>query len=162
MLRVEAILFSYGMFVEKSKICEILNIKEKKLNEILEFLKKKYNEDYSFEIEIEDNRVKMLLKKDYQNLVEGLVSDNEIPKNAIKVLSVIAYDMPITKTKLKEIVGRNVEDDLEYLFKEKFLTKQKVGIGTYYRVSKRFFDYFNLDEKKSIKNQMDKKLEEFS
>ena len=157
--KIEAILFSFGRFVKIKKIAEILKISEKKVNNYIQDLKKKYeNDEFSFQIEYDDKNVKMGLKEEYNDLSREIISDNEIPKSAMKILSVIAYEQPITKTALAKIIGRNCEKDLEYLFSEDFLAKKEVGIGVYYSVSKRFFTYFDIDEKENLRDEIQKRL----
>ena len=48
--------------------------------------------------------------------VSTLISGTEIPQTALKVLSVIAYEQPVTKTRLNEILGKSVKQELDYLY----------------------------------------------
>ena len=156
--KVEAILFSYGDWISINEIMHALNLDSQKLikNSIIE-LENKYDKNFSFKIFKDEDKYKMSLKEEFEKVVETLISGTEIPKSTLKVLSVIAYDQPITKTRLSEIIGRVVKDDVDYLFKNKFLSYEKRGIGKYYRVTKKFFDYFQIDADE-FRKQADKNI----
>ena len=160
--KVEAILFSYGDWITVNEIMKAASIDSKKItNNVLEELEKQYQEGYSFIVEKgEDEKWKMALRKEYDDLVAKLVSGQEIPHQAIKVLSVIAYEQPVTKTRLNEILGRSVKQELEYLYKEKFITYKKKGIGKYYRVTKKFNDYFEIDNDEEFREIVNEEITE--
>lgn len=143
-IKVEGILFSYGDWISPKDIMSCLKLdSEAIVKNILKELEIRYKEGYSFHIEEkEDGTWRMALKEDYADLVTDLISGVEIPQGALKVLSVIAYEQPVTKTRLSEILGRSVKEDVNYLYRNKFLSYEKVGIGKYYRVTKKFYDYF--------------------
>lgn len=166
--QIEAVLFSYGDWITPGELKETLNTNsEKKIEELLNELKEKYREGFSFHIEKDDrNRWKMSLRDEYQSLVTTLISGTEIPAEALKVLSVVAYEQPITKTRISEILGKSANKEIAYLYRNKFLSYQKHGIGKYYRVTKKFYDYFNLEEDEDFRSTANKNiatfLEEFS
>ena len=166
--QIEAVLFSYGDWITPAELKETLKTNsEKKIEEHLKELQEKYNEGFSFHVEVDDRkRWRMALKDEYQNLVTTLISGTEIPADALKVLSVIAYEQPVTKTRISEILGRSVSKEVAYLYRNKYLSYQKHGIGKYYRVTKKFYDYFNLEEDEDFRSTANKNiatfLEEFS
>ena len=134
---VEAILYSYGDWLTVKEIGNVLDIEDEKiiLNSLAE-VRKKFSKGFTFVIEENDIAGwRMVLKSDFEDLVTNLISDVEIPATTLKVLSIIAYEQPVTKTRLGEIIGRAVKSDVEYLYKHKFLSYEKVGIGKYYKVT---------------------------
>ncbi|MCA9459886.1 MAG: SMC-Scp complex subunit ScpB, partial [Nanoarchaeota archaeon] len=142
-LNVEAILFSYGDWIASSEIMNILGLdSELELNKILNEIEEKYDaEIYSFKVECDvESRWRMVLKEEFEDIVSGVISNVEIPQAVLKVLSVIAYEQPVTKTRLSEILGKYVKTEVDYLFKNGFLSYEKKGIGKYYRVTKKFYD----------------------
>ncbi len=161
--KVEAILFSYGDFLSPKEIMETLSLdSETIVKNILKELKDKFKEGYSFQVEENDNgKWRMVLKEDYDELVSDLISGIEIPPNVLKVLSVIAYEQPVTKTRLSEILGRSVKPEVNYLYRNKFLSYEKVGVGKYYRVTKKFFDYFKLEEDTDFRKEAEKSIKNF-
>jgi len=152
--KVEAILFSYGEWVTVHELMEVLKVdSEIMIKNALEEVKSKFESGFSFKVIEEDNRFRMVLIVDYESVVEDLVSGVEIPQKILKVLSVIAYEQPVTKTRLSEILGRYVKEEVDYLYKHKFISYEKKGIGKYYKVTKKFFEYFNLDETDDFRNK---------
>ncbi len=145
--QIEAILFSYGEWISINELMEILKVdSELMVKNALEELKLKFREGFSFEIIQDENKYRMVLKREFEPIVEELISGIEIPKKVLKVLSVIAYEQPITKTRLSEILGRYVKEEVDYLYKHKFIVYEKKGIGKYYKVTKKFYEYFNIEE----------------
>ena len=160
--KVEAILFSFGDFIEINRIREILNEKDdKKILKSIKILEEKYNKETSFKITNETKRVKMGLKEEYENLASMVLSKNEIGPKMLKTLSIIAYEGPITKTALNRILGRATEEDIAFLNKNNFISYQKKGIGKYYRVSSKFYDYFNIAKGKNLREELNKKLNDY-
>lgn len=170
-LKLEAILFSYGDWITLESIKTLLQIEEEDLiNKAISNVMKKFESGYSFKVESEEfelqehtgiiksKKWRMALKEEYNDLITDFVSGFEMPKSALKVLSVIAYEQPVTKTRLSEILGKSVKEDVNYLYKAKFLTYEKNGIGKYYRVTKKFFDYFKMDENIDFRSEANKSM----
>ena len=169
--KVEAILFSYGDFIDFNAIKDLLRItSDELLIQALDEVSKKFETGYSFRVESEEfelqehtgiikvRKWKMALKEEFNDLITDFVSGFEMPKSALKVLSVIAYEQPVSKTRLSEILGKSVKEDVNYLYKAKFLTYEKNGIGKYYRVTKKFFDYFKMDENIDFRAEANKSM----
>ncbi len=161
--QVEAILFSYGDFVTVTDMMHTLELdSELLINNALKELQEKYKEGFPFQVEQNENgKWRMALKDEYAELVGEMISGTEIPTNVLKVLSVIAYEQPVTKTRLSEILGKSVKDEVNYLYRNKFLSYEKQGIGKYYRVTKKFFDYFKLDEDEDFRSRANKDITTF-
>lgn len=170
-LKLEAILFSYGDWITLESIKGLLQIEDDVLiNGALLNVIKKFENGYSFKVESEEfelqehtgiiksRKWRMALKEEYNELITDFVSGFEMPKSALKVLSVIAYEQPVTKTRLSEILGKSVKEDVNYLYKAKFLTYEKNGIGKYYRVTKKFYDYFKMDENVDFRTEANKSM----
>ena len=162
-INIEAILFSYGDWLSVKEISNVLDLENEKvtLNALAE-VRKKFAKGFTFQIEESDVAGwRMVLKSEHEDLVTSLISDVEIPQATLKVLSIIAYEQPVTKTRLGEIIGRTVKTDVEYLYKHKFLSYEKVGIGKYYRVTKKFYDYFKLDANIEFRKQAEDSINTF-
>jgi len=145
--KIEAIFFSYGEWISITEIKNILKVDSQNIiKSAIKDLEIKFKEGFSFKIINEDDKYRMILKKEFEGLVEELISGIEIPKKVLKVLSVIAYEEPVSKTRLAEIIGRYVKEEVDYLFKHGFISYEKKGIGRYYKVTRKFYEYFNLDD----------------
>ena len=161
-LKVEAVLFSYGDWITISEICDsVLEESQTKVKSALNKLIEKYGEGYSFQVQNEDERYRMVLRDEFEEVASSLISGTEIPRNVLKVLSVIAYEQPVTKTRLSEILGRYVKEEVDYLFKAKFINYEKHGIGKYYRVTKKFYDYFKMDKPEEFREKADTNIQTF-
>lgn len=157
--KVEAILFSYGDLISATEIMHAINLdSELMINNALKELEEKYKEGFAFYVSCEDGKWKMSLKEKYEEVVQELVSGIEIPKPVLKVLSIIAYEQPVTKTRLAEILGKSAKEQVAYLYKTKFVKYEKRGIGKYYSVTKKFFDYFKLDEDEDFRAKANKTI----
>lgn len=161
-LKVEAVLFSYGDWISISELMDCLNVdSEILIKNALEELLAKFATGFSFFVEEEDGKYRMTLLDEYDEIVTSLISGTEIPRNVLKVLSVIAYEQPVTKTRLSEILGKYVKTEVDYLYKAKFISYEKKGIGKYYKVTKKFYDYFKMDEDVDFKAKADKNIKTF-
>ncbi len=157
--KTEATLFSYANWIHIKEIMRILNIpSETTVRSILNELKEKYKEGYGFHIEESEDKWRMVVKEEYEDLINELLTNVEIPKSALKVLAVIAYEQPITKTRLNEIIGHSVVREINYLLKEGFISYKKKGIGRYYKITKKFKDYFKVEDLSNLQ-EIKKKLE---
>ena len=162
-VKVEAILFSYGDWISPKDIMTTLGLDSELLvNNSLKELETKYREGFPFFVEKNENsKWRMALKEAYEDLVSEIVDNVEIPKPILKVLSIIAYEQPVTKTRLSEILGRPVKQEVGWLYRNKFLSYEKRGIGKYYRVTKKFFDYFKLEAEEDFRDIANKNINEF-
>ncbi len=161
--KVEAILFSYGDWISANEIMLALSLdSELLINRSLKELYDKYLEGFPFIIEDNsDGKWRMALKKEYEDVVSDLISNIEIPKPVLKVLSVIAYEQPISKTRLFEILGKSVKVEVDFLYKAKFVYYEKKGIGKYYKLTKKFYDYFKIDENDDFRDKVNKNITHF-
>jgi segregation and condensation protein B len=162
-LKVEAVLFSYGMPISVNELMSVIGVDSELLikNSIKE-LEDKYEKGYSFTIkDDEDGKWRMVLKEEYEDLTLDLISKVEIPTPALKVLSIVAYEQPVSRTRLAEILGKSAKQELEYLYKNKFVNYEKRGIGRFYKVTKKFYDYFKIEEDEDFRNTANQNIKEF-
>ncbi|MCH8519609.1 MAG: SMC-Scp complex subunit ScpB [Nanoarchaeota archaeon] len=160
--QIEALLFSYGDFLSIKELQTTLHEEsELKIKEALKKVQKKFEQGFSFIIIDEGGRYKMKIREEFDTLASDLIANLEIPQHYLKVLSVIAYEQPVSKTRLAEIIGKNVQSEIAYLYRNKFLSYQKVGIGKFYRVTKKFYDYFQLEEDEDFRKTADSNITTF-
>ena len=151
--QIEALLFSYGDFLSIKDFQTTLDEQsELKIKSAIKSVSEKFKEGFSFYVLEENGKYKMNLKSEFETLSSDLIANLEIPTHILKVLSVIAYEQPVSKTRLAEIIGKNVVSEIAYLYRNKFLSYEKIGIGKFYRVTKKFYDYFQLEEDEEFRN----------
>lgn len=159
-MKIEAILFSFGDWISVNDIMSTLNIDSKLLvTNSLQELQAKYKSGFAFRIEVNENlKWRMSLIPEYTDIVSELITSVEMPKAVLKVLSVIAYEQPITKTRLLDILGKSVKKEVDFLYEKKFVVYEKKGIGKYYKVTRKFYDYFNIDKNDDFREQANDKI----
>ena len=106
---IEAVLFTMGSAVEKSKLAQVTECKTDEVEEALKGLKEKYASPASGLMLITiDDAVQLCTRSE---LFEYLVKVAKAPKNytlsdtAIETLSIIAYKQPVTRLEIEHIRG---------------------------------------------------------
>lgn len=151
---IESILFIAGEAVSLRDIKKAYPFFTVELDEVLEFLLKKYSQESSgIELIVTDDTLQLVSKaQNYDYVRKALEVEQRKPlsKAAYEVLSIIAYNEPITRIEIEEIRGVNSKSavqrllDLElieecgrkevpglpYLYKTTFLFLQMAGINS--------------------------------
>lgn len=106
---VEAILFTMGNSVEKSKICAAYEIENKELKEAVKYLKEKYEkEDSGIRIIELDKSLQLGTKTE---MYDYLIKVAKQPKKynmtdvLMETLSIVAYKQPVTRIEIEKIRG---------------------------------------------------------
>ena len=105
----EAILFASGEPVSIEKIAQTLEIKKSELIKIItNYLDRKNNENNGIKIIIIDNSYQMVAKPEFVKYIRSAL---EIKRNTplsnagMEVLSIIAYNQPVTKGYIEQVRG---------------------------------------------------------
>ncbi len=106
---IEAILFTMGSAVEKTRLASVTGASEEEVTQAVEALKQKYSsEDSGLMLISIDEAIQLCTKSE---LFEYLVKVAKAPKNytlsdtAIETLSIIAYKQPVTRLEIEHIRG---------------------------------------------------------
>ncbi len=106
---VEAILFSNGDSVEKSRIAQALEISEELVEETVNKLIDDYNSaDRGITILKLDDSYQMTARKEYApqiRTVMDLRRNAPLSQAALEVLAVVAYNQPVTKAFVEQVRG---------------------------------------------------------
>lgn len=106
---IEAILFAGGSSVEPSRIAEALEISETEALQRLEELKSEYqNAQRGITIIKLDKSYQMVSVKEYAPYIRKVMDlrrNTPLSQAALEVLSVIAYNQPVTKSFVEQIRG---------------------------------------------------------
>ncbi len=106
---VEAILFSSGDSVEKSRIAQALEITEQQVDEIVNSLIDDYNSlNRGITILKLDSAYQMIAVKAYApqiRTVMDLRRNTPLSQAALEVLAVVAYNQPVTKAFVEQVRG---------------------------------------------------------
>lgn len=117
---LEAMLFASGESVPVKRLAEVLEITEPRTIRMLEDLKKKYDEDVSCGIrlvKLEDS-YQLSSKKEYYEVIRDLTERKRrasLSNAGLEVLSIVAYNQPITRSTIEFIRGVNSDGALNNL-----------------------------------------------
>ncbi len=159
--KIGAILFMYGKPVKFSKLARLLNLKTKDIPGYLAKLEKKLSLDKGFlKLTILDEQAFLTIKDSYSDLARKIVDDIDLPKSIIETLSVIAITCPVEQSEIVKLRNNKAYDHISQLEKLGFIKKTKSGRSYTLTLSKKFFDYFDIDEiefKNKFKDRKDLK-----
>ncbi len=124
---IESLIFSYGDPLPLDKICEILELDKKTAKSIIKNMMDSYNSSNRGIIIREINeKYQMCSKPEYFDYVSKLYQVRQkqaLSQAAYEVLSIIAYNQPITKAKIEQIRGVNSDSAVTRLL-ERNLVKE--------------------------------------
>lgn len=117
---LEAMLFASGESVPVKRLAEVLELTESKTVKMLENLKNKYDEDKNCGIrlvKLEDS-YQLSSKKEYYEVIRDLTERKRrasLTNAGLEVLSIVAYNQPITRSSIEFIRGVNSDGALNNL-----------------------------------------------
>lgn len=106
---VESILFASGEPIEKKKLAEVLEIEPERLEMIVDELRENYKADNrGFEILTLDNTYQMCSSRYYGEITKKSLDhrrNTPLSNAALEILSIVAYNQPVTKAYVEQIRG---------------------------------------------------------
>ena len=152
--QLEAILFSVGKKIsmeELSKLCKVNNQKiiESKLKELKQDYEKK---ESSLMLVSEKDNWKLTVRERHLSLIKNLAIDTELNKSVTETLAMIAFKYPVMQSDIIKIRSNKAYDHIKELEEMQFLEKIRNGRTYQLRLTKKFFEYFDLPEE-NVKNQ---------
>lgn len=152
--QAEAVLFAAGNRIEIGEIARLCKADINSLKKALKELKKDYDEkDSSLMVYEEGNFWKLTVREAYMNLVQQINPHTELDKTTIETLAVIAWKAPILQSDVIKTRTNKAYDHIKELVDSGFLVKQKHGRSYMLKLSNRFFEYFDLKDRKDIKER---------
>lgn len=118
--KLQAMLFASGESVPVKRLAEVLELSETKTYSYLEALKQKYDDDPSCGIrlvQLEDS-YQLSTKREYYECIRSLTEKKRkasLTNAGLEVLSVVAYNQPITRSSIEFIRGVNSDGALNNL-----------------------------------------------
>jgi len=121
----------------------------------LELIKKTHNVLSALEIaRLDDDKFVFQVKPAYMPLIRRFAQQPLIPAGALKTLSFIAYEQPITSKRLVQIRGSQVYMHLKELRAHSFIESERLGRMKIYRTSRKFQEYFGINDLNVLKTKM--------
>ena len=117
---IEGVLFAIGDAVSMDKLSEVVGVEKDKLVEIVTQMAKKYDEDKNRGVRIirlEDS-FQLCTKTELYEYVRMFIERkgrNSLSNAALEVLSIVAYNQPVTRSTIEFIRGVNSDGSLAKL-----------------------------------------------
>jgi segregation and condensation protein B len=143
--KVEAVLFAVGKEITTERIASLCSLEVKEVNKVIKRLIKDYGErDHSLNIQERDNGWKLTVKDQYVPLVSTLVDSTDLEKPLMETLAVIAWRYPIIQSEIIKLRGSGAYEHMRLLEEQGFVAKEKSGRTFKVKLTKKFFEYFDL------------------
>jgi len=153
-LSIEALLFASGKVMSEEQIALFTGIDKKKIKKTLKKLKDNYDSrETSIKIYEVNKTWRMMIKDEFIPLIRKIVSNTELSRATMETLAVIAFKYPkIKQSEVIHIRGTTAYDQIKELLESGFITRQKEGRSFTIRLTEKFFEYFDVDGEKDIKD----------
>jgi segregation and condensation protein B len=155
--RIEAALYSAGRPLSLDDLTRAsgTNSKEKTRRLIIDLAKKAKASFRAIEIaQLEDGRYVFQLRSEYTPLVRKFAQHPLLPSAALKTLSYIAYEQPVTSKRLVQIRGSQVYSHIKVLEQLQFVEHENLGRLKVYRTTPKFQSYFGITDLNAIKSKL--------
>ncbi len=144
-MKIEAVIFAAGKEITSERIASLCSLKVEEVEEIMQKLIQYYSErDNSLKIVKKDHGWKLTVKDEFVPLVSSIVSSTELDRPLMETLAVIAWKYPIIQSEVVKLRGASAYDHMHQLEEQGFIDKEKFGRTYKLRLTKKFFEYFDL------------------
>lgn len=171
---VEALVFCSPKPITEKEITSCLkemfdaDVPTKDVLEAIEKLTLKYeDETFSFSLVKSGGGYQFLTKPAYQASIGILLkqqSKKRLSNSSLETLAIVAYKQPITKGEMEQIRGVNCDYAVQKLLEKELVEikgkSEAIGRPLLYGTSKKFMDYFGINDLKELPTPKDFKLEE--
>ena len=143
---IEAVLFAVGKEISTLKIASLTGAEVKEVEKELKILQKEYLErDHSLHIiQREDGMWKLTVRDLYVPLVSSIVESTELDAPIMQTLAVIAWKYPVVQSEIVKLRGSSAYEHMRELVEQGFIIKERFGRTYRVRLTKKFFQYFDL------------------
>lgn len=155
--RIEAALYSAGRPLSLDELVKAsgTNSKEKTHRVVNDLAKKVKSTFRAIEIaQLEDGNYVLQLRPEYTPLVRKFAQHPLLPSGALKTLSYIAYEQPVTSKRLVQIRGSQVYSHIKVLEQLQFVEHENLGRLKVYRTTSKFQNYFGITDINAVKSKL--------
>ncbi len=143
--KVEAVLFAVGKEITSERIASLCSLAVEDVESILVELINHYRRaGNSLQIVKKEGGWKLTVQDEYVPLVSSIVSSTELPGPLTETLAVIAWKYPIQQAEVIKLRGSGAYEHLKQLEEQGFVVKEKSGRTFKLKLTKKFFEYFDL------------------
>lgn len=145
--RIEALLFASGSPISNENIKKMVGAKnDEEIEKAIQKVSERYeNINSSLMITRLSNGYKINVKEKYANYAKKVISETELPKSLIETLAVIAWQTPVLQSEVTKVRTNKAYEDIDQLLEMGFVTKEKFGRSFILKVTKKFYDYFDVE-----------------
>ncbi|MEM4263565.1 MAG: SMC-Scp complex subunit ScpB [Candidatus Woesearchaeota archaeon] len=170
--RIESILFSAGQKISIEDISRLTKERDlERIKQALEELKQEFEQKGgSLMLVQEGDFWKMTVREKYLPFVRKIVTQTELPKSVIETLAVVAFKAPVLQSKIISIRTNKAYKHLDLLEEDGYITREKKGRTKLIKLTKTFFEYFDLPPEelkkkfegfKELEQALEKKEEQY-
>ena len=155
--RIEAALYSAGRPLSLDELIRASGTNSKeKTHRVVDELAKKANSTFrAIEIaRLEDGTYVLQLRPQYTPLVRKFAQNPLLPPGALKTLSYVAYEQPVTSKRLVQIRGSQVYSHIKLLEQLQFIEHENLGRLKVYRTTSKFQNYFGITDLNAVKSKL--------
>ena len=155
--RIEAALYSAGRPLSLDELIKAsgTNSKEKTHRIVNDLARKTKSTFRAIEIaQLEDGRYVFQLRPEYTPLVRKFAQHPLLPSGALKTLSYIAYEQPVTSKRLVQIRGSQLYPHIKVLEQMQFVEHENLGRLKVYRTTPKFQNYFGITDLNAVKSKL--------
>lgn len=153
---VEALIFAAKSGIDPRKIASVVGLKLNQTMLLIEEIEKTYNDqNHGVTIKAVNGKLRFYTKAEIQTYVSRIYTRPivSITDTQMEVLAIVALKGPLVRNDVELIRGRSSQGQLLELSKMGLIGKRKSklpGRPYLYRVSKKFYDLFQLDDLSEI------------
>jgi segregation and condensation protein B len=155
--RIEAALYSAGRPLSLDELIKAsgTNSKEKTHRVVNDLARKAKSTFRAIEIaQLEDGNYVFQLRPEYTPLIRKFAQHPLLPSGALKTLSYIAYEQPVTSKRLVQIRGSQVYPHIKVLEQMQFVEHENLGRLKVYRTTPKFQSYFGITDLNAVKSKL--------
>jgi segregation and condensation protein B len=155
--RIEAALYSAGRPLSLDELIKAsgTNSKEKTHRIVNDLARKTKSTFRAIEIaQLEDGKYVFQLRPEYTPLVRKFAQHPLLPSGALKTLSYVAYEQPVTSKRLVQIRGSQVYPHIKVLEQMQFVEHENLGRLKVYRTTPKFQSYFGITDLNAVKSKL--------
>lgn len=142
---IEAALFSAAKPVTVTDLKTVTALDARTIRTALKKLTDEYNDgDRAIEIAKMGPRYAMQVKREYVDAAERL-SDLKVPKDVLKTASLIAYYQPVLQSKMYDLVGNKIYDQVKVLEDLGLVKAKPKRKSVELTTTKKFIETFGID-----------------
>jgi len=159
--QIEALLFASGRFMDVQTLLTLTGASGKQvlINNVRK-LKEDYDKRNSPMMVVEEkDGWKLTVRETYLPLVRKIVSETELPISVLETLAIIAWKSPVLQSEVVSIRHNKAYEHISELTELGFLRKEAEGRSYRLNLTEKFFEYFDVDGTKDIREVFKKVVE---